>query len=103
MRCFLWTVHPNRPIDEVGFGGHTPPMGARSARIEYNKAVADFERACRDFSIAMSKILEPDAAHEASSGNVDPMMVPTRDLGPRKPAKRARDMRETPAPHRKLG
>jgi hypothetical protein len=78
-------------------------MSARSARIEYDKAVADFERGCRDFSIAMSKILDPAAAADASNGNVDPMMVPARDLGPRKPAKRARDTREPAASPRKLG
>lgn len=78
-------------------------MSARSARIEYNKAVADFERACRDFSTAMGKILDPAAAPEASNGTVDPMMVPTRDLGPRKPAKRARDTREPAVSPRKLG
>ena len=78
-------------------------MSARSARIEYNKAVADFERGCRDFSIAMRKILGPAPSPDASNGNVDPMMVPKRDLGPRKPAKRARETREPVASPRKLG
>ena len=78
-------------------------MSARSARIEYNKAIAEFQRGCRDFSVAMSKILEPDAAPEVSRQNVDALMVPTRDLGPRKPAKRAADTREPAASPRKLG
>lgn len=78
-------------------------MSARSARIEYNRAMAEFERGCRDFSIAMGKILDPGTAPETSNGTVDPLMVPTRDLGPRKPAKRARDAREPAVVPRKLG
>lgn len=78
-------------------------MSARSARIEYNQAMAEFERACRDFSIAMDKIMGPAPVPEASNGTVDPLMVPTRDLGPRKPAKRARDAREPAVVPRKLG
>ena len=66
-------------------GAHTPRlMKHRAARREYLSAIAEFERACVDFSEGMRGILQPPAAP------VEPEApLPLLRFGPRKPAKRA--------------
>jgi hypothetical protein len=59
-------------------------MTSKSARREYLQAVADFERACRQFSQSMGEILEP-----ASEETDVSMRFIVSELGPARPAKRA--------------
>ena len=66
-------------------------MTAKSARHEYFKALATFDRACIEFSKGMVAVLDP--AEQKASGEPQPLVA---NLGPRKPAKRAQrgDSRE---------
>ena len=59
-------------------------MSTKAARREYLQAVAEFQRACREFSAGMARVLEPAEAPEpADAGWI------ARSLGPSKPPKRA--------------
>ena len=59
-------------------------MSTKAARREYLQAVAEFQRACREFSTGMSRVLEPaEAPERADAGWI------ARTLGPSKPPKRA--------------
>ena len=60
-------------------------MSSRSARREYLEAMAQFERACLDFSRSMASIAEPAPAAPSPAG----VEAALPALGPRKPAKRA--------------
>ena len=66
-------------------------MTAKSARHEYFKALAAFDRACNEFSKGMGAVL--DRAGQELSSEPQPLVA---NLGPRKPAKRAQrsDSRE---------
>ncbi|MGJ7510132.1 hypothetical protein [Variovorax sp. GT1P44] len=66
-------------------------MSSKSARREYLQALADFDRACVEFSKGMRTVLEPPAPTENTA---QPLLA---DLGPRKPAKRAQRVPLTPA------
>ncbi|WP_077002207.1 hypothetical protein [Variovorax sp. KK3] len=59
-------------------------MSTKAARREYLQAVAEFQRACRDFSRGMSEVLPPPQAQEPGDASFI-----ARTLGPSRPAKRA--------------
>jgi hypothetical protein len=61
-------------------------MSARTARLEYLQAMAEFERACLRFSIGMGAILEPPQPARETEATT---LAILSELGPRKPAKRA--------------
>ena len=59
-------------------------MSTKAARREYLQAVAEFQRACRDFSAGMAKVLEPvETPAPGDAGWI------ARTLGPSKPPRRA--------------
>lgn len=62
-------------------------MTAKAARREYLEALAAFDKACVRFSKGMETLLEPDQPTQQLAGSPQPLLA---DLGPRKPAKRAR-------------
>jgi len=59
-------------------------MTAKSARHEYFKALAAFDRACIAFSKGMGAVL--DSSEQEAASEPQPLVA---NLGPRKPAKRA--------------
>ena len=61
-------------------------MKHKAARLEYLRAVAEFDRACQAFSEGMQAALDSPTR----SGNVTGLQPDTWP-GPRKPAKRARE------------
>jgi hypothetical protein len=65
-------------------------MKRNAARREVLGAIAEFERACLDFSEGMRDLLEPPAPQPAS-------LLPPLPFGPRKPAKRAPSRRVSPS------
>jgi len=60
-------------------------MTSKAARREYLQALAEFDRACLEFSERMARVVTPDASPEVP-GTMRPLLA---RLGPRKPAKRA--------------
>ncbi|GAA4342324.1 hypothetical protein GCM10023165_23960 [Variovorax defluvii] len=60
-------------------------MSTKAARREYLQAVAEFQRACRDFSAGMTRVLEPPPTEPAS----EEVGWIVRAIGTSKPPKRA--------------
>ena len=67
-------------------------MKRNAARREVLGAIAEFERACLDFSEGMRDLLEPPAPTRQAAS-----LLPPLPFGPRKPAKRAPGRRLNPA------
>ncbi|WP_086921244.1 hypothetical protein [Variovorax sp. JS1663] len=64
-------------------------MSTKAARREYLKAVGEFQRACREFSVGMTRVLEPPEKPEQDEAG---WIV--RALGSSNPPKRAPRVRE---------
>ncbi|MBT2325226.1 hypothetical protein J7E62_23120 [Variovorax paradoxus] len=58
-------------------------MGMKAARREYLQALAEFDRAIRNFAQGMADILPP----EDTTADLESLI---REMGPSKPSKRAR-------------